>query len=71
MKSANKNFPPGWDEARTRRVLDHYEHQTDEEAVVEDEKAFKNKRRTVFEVPVELVPVIRELIASYKLASKA
>ncbi len=30
-------FPPGWDEARVQRVLDHYEHQTDEEAVAEVE----------------------------------
>jgi hypothetical protein len=71
MKTTNKNFPPGWDEARTRRVLDHYESQTDDEAVAEDEKAFKYKRQTVVEVPIELVPVIRELIALYKPASKA
>jgi hypothetical protein len=30
-------FPPGWDEERVQRVLDHYEQQTEEEAVVEDE----------------------------------
>src|SRR5204863_406290 len=28
-------FPPGWDEARVRRVLEHYEAQSDEEAVAE------------------------------------
>ena len=26
-------FPPGWDEDRVRRVLAHYERQTEEEAV--------------------------------------
>jgi len=30
-------FPPGWNEARVRRVLAHYEAQSDEEAVAEDE----------------------------------
>ena len=30
-------FPPGWDEERVRRVLAHYENQTEEEAVAEDE----------------------------------
>jgi quinol monooxygenase YgiN len=30
-------FPPGWDEQRVRRVLEHYESQTEEEAVAEDE----------------------------------
>ncbi len=37
----NKYFPPGWDEERLRRVLFHYEKQTDEEAAAEDERAFK------------------------------
>ena len=32
MKKQNK-FPPGWDEARVRRVLEHYESQTDEDLV--------------------------------------
>ena len=31
-------FPPGWDEERVQRVLEHYESQTDEEAVAEDEE---------------------------------
>ena len=30
-------FPAGWDEERVRRVLEHYETQSDEEAVAEDE----------------------------------
>lgn len=30
-------FPPGWDKQRVRRVLEHYESQTDEEAVAEGE----------------------------------
>lgn len=28
------DFPPGWDEARVRRVLDHYEDPSDEAAGV-------------------------------------
>jgi hypothetical protein len=32
-------FPPGWDEARVRKVLAHYEEQTEDEAVAEDEAA--------------------------------
>ena len=30
-------FPAGWDEQKVRRVLKHYEQQTEEEAVAEDE----------------------------------
>jgi hypothetical protein len=67
----NRHFPPGWDEERVRRVLAHYEAQTEEEAVVEDEGAFKSRGRTVVEVPVELMPVIREIIAQYEATVRA
>jgi formiminotetrahydrofolate cyclodeaminase len=64
-------FPVGWDEERVRRVLSHYEKQTDEEAAAEDEVAFKSTGRTAIEVPVELIPVIREIIAQYKSTARA
>ena len=56
-------YPPGWDEERVRRVLEHYESQPDEEAVAEDEAAYETITHTAMEVPVDLVPTIRELIA--------
>ena len=56
-------FPPGWDEERVRRVLQHYEAQSDEQAVAEDEAAYESISITVMEVPVELVPEVRDLIA--------
>lgn len=56
-------FPKGWDEERVRRVLAHYEEQTEEEAVAEDEASFEDVTQTLMEVPKELVPAIRELIA--------
>ncbi|MBI3014433.1 MAG: hypothetical protein HYY65_05090 [Candidatus Tectomicrobia bacterium] len=59
-------FSPGWDEERVRRVLEHYESQTDEEAVAEDEAAYEATTHTVMEVPVDLVPAVRELIAKKK-----
>lgn len=59
-------FPPGWDEARVRRVLALYEQQTEEEAVAEDEAAFEDSTQTFIEVPKELLPAIRELIAKHK-----
>ena len=64
-------FPPGWDEERVRRVLDHYERQTEEEAVAEDEAAFEDSTQAVVEVPRELVPAIRELIAKHKESRRA
>lgn len=62
--SENK-FPPGWDEERVRRVLAHYDQQTPEEAVAEDEAAFENQDETLMRVPRGLVPVVRELIAKH------
>lgn len=59
-------FPPGWDEERVQRVIAHYETQTEEEAVTEDESAVERERDTVMGVPRELVPAVRELIARHK-----
>jgi hypothetical protein len=56
-------YPDGWDAERVRRVLEHYEAQSDEEAAAEDDAAFETTTHTAMEVPVDLVPVVRELIA--------
>ena len=61
-------YPPGWDEERVRRVLEHYESQTDEQAVAEDEASYETTTHTVVEVPVELLPTVRELLARRKSA---
>jgi type II secretory pathway component PulC len=62
------NFPAGWDEERARRVLAHYEGQTEDEAVAEDEQAFADQTQTVMEIPTELVPAVRELLAKHRSA---
>jgi hypothetical protein len=62
---SENRFPPGWDEERVRKVLAHYEEQTEAEAVAEDEAAGEEPTQTVMEVPTALVPVIRELIAKH------
>jgi len=56
-------FPKGWDEDRVKRVLDHYEKQTENEAFAEDEAAWEDTSSTFIEVPIELVPSVRELLA--------
>ena len=47
-------FPPGWDEERVRNILAHYEDQSEEEAVAEDEAAFEDPKQTVMVIPNEL-----------------
>ena len=64
-------FPPGWNEDRVRKVLAHYEQQAEEEAVAEDEAAFEDSTQTIIEVPKELLPAIRELIAKHKESGRA
>lgn len=61
-------FPPGWDQERIAKVLEHYESQTEEEALAEDEAAFELDGQTMMEVPTELVPAVRELLAKHKAA---
>jgi len=59
-------FPKGWDEERVHRVLAHYEKQTEEEALAEDEAAYEDRTRTTIDIHVELVPAVRELIAKHQ-----
>jgi hypothetical protein len=59
--SENK-FPTGWDEEKVRRIIAYYETQTDEEMLVEDEAGVEPSE-TVMNVPLDLVPTVRELIA--------
>ena len=61
-------FPPGWNEERVKKVLAHYESQSEDEAVAEDEAADEAPGQTVMEVPTDLVPAVRELIAKRKSA---
>ena len=39
-------FPPGWDESRVKRVLQHYESQSEYEAFAEDEAAYEDPNQT-------------------------
>ena len=64
-----RRFPKGWDEDRVRRVLAHYESQSEEEAMAEDEAAWEDRSQTFMEIPNDLIPTVRELLA--KRAEKA
>ena len=56
-------FPSGWDEERVKRVLSHYESQSEEEAVAEDEAAWEDSSQTFIEVPNDLIPTVRGMLA--------
>ena len=63
---AESRFPEGWDEEKVRKVLRHYQDQTEEEAVAEDEAGYEDRTESIVEVPIELVPAVRELIAKHR-----
>ena len=55
-------LPAGWDEDKIEQVIDHYETQSEDEAVAEDETILAPKE-TLMQVPIELVGAVRALIA--------
>ena len=59
---SESKFPSGWDEEKVRRVLAHYGDQTEEDALAEDEAGVAPSE-TVMNVPRDLVPKVREMIA--------
>ena len=48
-------FPKGWDEKRVSELLAHYETQTEDEIVAEDEATLLDPEQTIMEVPSKLV----------------
>jgi hypothetical protein len=58
-----QRYPTGWTEERVRKLLVHYETQTEDEAVAEDEAAFRRRDQTVMVVPKHLVNTITKMIA--------
>jgi hypothetical protein len=63
MKNPRNRFPKGWSERKVKELIRHYENQSEDEAVAEDEAAYQSTRTTMVAVPVELVPQVQKLIA--------
>lgn len=59
-------FPKGWDVKRVSELLAHYESQSEDEMVAEDEAMLLDPEQTMMEVPSKLVPAVRELIAKHE-----
>jgi hypothetical protein len=62
MKRTKAKYPSGWTERKVRRVLKHYESQTQDLAVQEDEEASQLRGQALIVVPKRLVPQITRLI---------
>jgi hypothetical protein len=67
---SKENFPGACDEEKIQRVLTYYEHQSEDDGLIEDEAGVESSE-TVMSVPRELVPKVRELIAKHnRLATR-
>jgi hypothetical protein len=62
-------FPKSWDEQRVQRLLGELDARTDEEWIAADAAAAaEGEDQTVVTVPAALLPEIRRLLASHKIA---
>ncbi len=64
---SESHFPAGWDAERVKRLADYYDHLSDDEQAEEDEAAAAESEGLVnITVPVDLLPAIRQLLASHE-----
>ena len=63
-----QKFPPGWDEARVRELIAHYDAQTEDEQAEEIEAALEADGVVMIAVPAELADEVRALIARKRSA---
>ena len=63
-------YPKGWNKKKVKRVISHYESQTEEKALAEDEAAYEDINYSMLEVPIQLIPKIRELIYKYQTSQQ-
>ena len=67
---SDNRFPKGWSEEKVRGILAHYEEQTEDDALAEDAAGIESSE-TVMNVPHDLVPNVRELIAKHQTCRPA
>jgi hypothetical protein len=62
----NQQLPTGWDEQRIQRIIAHYENQSEDEAVAEDEAAFSREGYATVQVPQGVLHEVLLLIQKYE-----
>ncbi len=64
---SEQKFPPGWDAERTKRLIEQYDRQSEDELAAEDDAAAEeHDGQTVIVVPESLLPAIRQLLATHQ-----
>ena len=62
MKKTPIKYPKGWTAKQIKELADHYENQSEDQAMAEDEAAYRSTRLTMMAVPVQLVPKVQKMI---------
>ncbi len=65
MKKPLNKYPKGWNAKKIKALMKHYEQQTEDEEVAEDEAAFNDPAQAVMLVPRALVPKVHKLLAAH------
>ena len=60
--SRKQTLAPGWTQAKLKKVIDHFEKQSESEQLAEHEAGIRAEEQTLMVVPTGLVPEIRKLI---------
>jgi hypothetical protein len=64
MKKKDPNrYPKGLTRKKVLALIEHYDNQSDEEAIAEAEAAYRKRQSSLIEVPIKLLPEVRKLIA--------
>ena len=66
MKDPNV-YPPGWDAQRVQAVIDYYDAMSDDDlaAEIDAADAGPDPNSALMQIPTELVPAVRELLAQH------
>ena len=63
MKHSHKQkMPPGWTAAQMRKLVDYYDHQSEEESAAEVERALGEDAEAIVIVPKKLVPAVKRFV---------
>ena len=61
-----QKMPEGWTAEQVKAVADFYDSQDDTEAAAELDAAWTDRDSTMVQIPRELLPVVRKLLAEHE-----
>ena len=56
-------YPKGLNRKKVQELIDYYDHQSDADAIADAEASYRRRSTSCIEVPVKLLPAVRQPIA--------